>query len=72
MDKIQIASERGYFVTKDGLVFFNGKQRKLNLKNKKNINIIVLILELTVNQNELKCIDYKPIKNSEIRFLKKV
>ena len=35
MDKIQIASERGYFVTKDGLVFFNGKQRKLNLKNKK-------------------------------------
>jgi hypothetical protein len=35
MDKIKIASEKGYVVDDNGSVFYNGKQRKLHFKSKK-------------------------------------
>ena len=34
MDKIKIASEKGYVVDDNGSVFYNGKQRKLRFKSK--------------------------------------
>ena len=34
MNKIQIASEKGYYVTKEGDVYFNNRQRSLNFKSK--------------------------------------
>lgn len=34
MNKIQVASEKGYYVTKEGDVYFNNKQRSLTFKSK--------------------------------------